>query len=126
MQISSWLLVTQIYDLSSAHKHSLYDFRTCKLASCSRKKIHKLLQAVHYRCHFNWINLAFQKVFFLYMSLERDGILRHGRCLENTRSRKGVCFMVWTSLLVHVYQIIMQKIVTLSKDGHDALDICHP
>ena len=28
--------------------------------------------------------------------------------------------------LVHVYTVIIQQIVTLSKYGHDALDICHP
>ena len=27
---------------------------------------------------------------------------------------------------LHVLQIIIQQIVTLSKYGHDALDICHP
>ena len=27
---------------------------------------------------------------------------------------------------VRIFEIIIQQIVTLSKYGHDALDICHP
>jgi len=30
------------------------------------------------------------------------------------------------SFCLHIYMFIIQQIVTLSKYGHDALDICHP
>ena len=29
-------------------------------------------------------------------------------------------------LSMHIFGLIIQQIVTLSKYGHDALDICHP
>ena len=57
------------------------------------------------------------------MSLERDGILRHGRYLENTAARE--CVLWFGHHYLYMY-IIIQQIVALSKYGHDALDICRP
>ena len=47
------------------------------------------------------------------------------RCdIQIIRKHRSILCYIFQS--EHLWHIIIQQIVTLSKYGHDALDICHP
>ena len=45
---------------------------------------------------------------------------------QNAKHDEYSSFSKRESPIAHIYIFIIQQIVTLSKYGHDALDICHP
>ena len=58
------------------------------------------------------------------ISCSQDLIGKLGLQSVDVGAGAGDCF--FRSVSHQLYDIIIQQIVTLSKYGHDALDICHP